>query len=229
MTGAVESFTVRIDEAVLADLRERLDRARMPAAFVLDGTEDADRLAEVVRLIERWRSAFDWRAVEERLNAMPQFRAAVGDMTLHFVHAQGGGPDPLPLLLANGWPSSFVEYLGVIGPLTDPGSHGGDPADAFSVVIPSMPGFGFSGRCLDRPLAWEQVPDAFAKLMTGVLGYERFVVHGDDFGGSMANALAGRTGGDVIAVQTANWLEPRDANNDEEAAFVRDDERWNRD
>ncbi|HXJ62640.1 MAG TPA: epoxide hydrolase [Actinomycetota bacterium] len=228
MTGSVEAFEVRIDDAVLEDLSERLDGARMPEAFVLDGTEDAERLAEVVRLIEQWRK-FDWRTVEERVNTVPQIRATVGNLTLHAVHVPGVGPDPLPLLLMNGWPSSFVEYLGVIGPLTDPAAHGGDPADAFSVVIPSMPGFGFSDRFLDRALRWDQVPDSFAELMTGVLGYQRFVVHGDDFGGSIANALAGRTEGDVVAVQTASWLEPRDPRNDAETAFVRDDERWNRD
>ena len=110
----------------------------------------AETVARIEELIAYWRTGFDWRAVERRLNALPQYRAVVDGVGLHFLHRPGAGPSPLPLLLANGWPSSFVEYLPVIDRLADPGAYGGDPRDAFSVVAPALPGYGFSDPCDDR-------------------------------------------------------------------------------
>jgi pimeloyl-ACP methyl ester carboxylesterase len=127
---------------------------------------------------------------------------------IHFIHIPGSGPDPLPLLLTNGWPSSFAEYLGVLGPLTDPAAHGGDPADSFSVVVPALPGYGFSDRCLDRPLTRVSIAALFNQLMTGHLGYRQYVAHGDDIGGGVVNRLGMRHAETARAIQTANWISP---------------------
>jgi hypothetical protein len=184
----IEPFHITVADEVLEDLAARLERTRPPSPPVLDGGESPETVKRIEELIAYWRSGYDWRAREARLNAVPHFRAAVGDARVHFVHVQGSGPDPLPLLLANGWPSSFVEYLGVLDRLADPAAYGGDPADAFSVVVPALPGYGFSapypGR-LDRAT----IAGLFDRLMVESLGYASYVAHGDDIGGGVVNRL----------------------------------------
>lgn len=151
LPDAVDPFRIRITDAVLDDLAARLGRLRLPSPPVPGGGEAAGSIRRIEELIAYWRDDYDWPAQERRLNAFPHYRATVDGVGIHFIHAPGTGPDPLPLVLSNGWPSSFTEYLGVLGPLADPAAHGGDPADSFSVVVPALPGYGFSDRCLERP------------------------------------------------------------------------------
>ena len=205
---AVDPFRISLGDAVLGDLAARLGRLRLPSPPVPGGGEAAETISRIEELLAYWRDGYDWPAQERRLNAFPHYRAAVDGVGIHFIHVPGSGPDPLPLVLSNGWPSSFTEYLGVLGPLADPAAHGGDPADSFSVVVPALPGYGFSDRCLDRPLSRVSIAALFNQLMTGHLGYRRYVAHGDDIGGGVVNRLGLRHADTVLAIQTANWITP---------------------
>ena len=169
-------FRISVPESTLADLRDRLARTRWP-----DQPEDAGwslgtDLAFMKRLTEHWRDGYDWRAQEAALNAHPQFTAVVDGTELHFVHVRGKGPNPTPLLLIHAFPDSFYRFHKVISLLTDPGAHGGDPSLSFDVVIPSLPGFGFSAK---TPMANDQTADKLARLMEG-LGYQRYLAGGGD-------------------------------------------------
>jgi pimeloyl-ACP methyl ester carboxylesterase len=185
----VERFVVDVPQSTLDDLGERLARTRWPPALDGGGWEDGTSLAFLRELVGWWQTGFDWRAQEAAINRFAQFRATVGGVRLHFVHVRGQGPAPLPLVLTHGWPSTFYELLPLVPLLTDPASHGGDPADAFDVVIPSLPGYGFSDPLQGRGSA-NRVPALWAQLMSEVLGYERFGAHGGDIGAMVANRLA---------------------------------------
>lgn len=222
-------FHIDVSDAVLEDLSSRLARARLSTPPVLEGGEDPDAARAIPQLFERWRTAYDWRDHERRLNRLPQFRTEVLGGAMHFVHLPGTGPRPLPLLLTNGWPSSFLEYLDVLGPLTDPAAHGGKAEDAFSVVLPALPGYGFSDRSLGHPLDRSAIAPRFQTLMTDVLGYRRFAVHGDDIGGGVANRLGMLDGSSVLAIQSANWVTPffDDASlTGEERTYVEGQRSW---
>jgi pimeloyl-ACP methyl ester carboxylesterase len=186
---SVEPFRIAVPQATLDDLAERLARTRWPAELDGAGWEDGTSPAFLRKLVGWWQTGFDWRAQEATLNRFPQFRATVDGIGLHFVHVRGKGPAPLPLVLTHGWPSTFYELLPLVPLLTDPASHGGDPADAFDVVIPSLPGYGFSDPLSGRGSA-NRVPALWAQLMTDVLGYGRFGAHGGDIGAMVANRLA---------------------------------------
>jgi pimeloyl-ACP methyl ester carboxylesterase len=221
----VEPFHIAVPDEVLDDLAARLARSRTPPRF--DGPESGttERIAE---LIGHWRTGYDWRAHERRLNAVPQHRAVVDGVGIHFIHVRGAGPDPMPLLLTNGWPSSFVEYLGVLDLLTDPAAHGGDPADAFTVVVPALPGYGLSDRCLGRALDREAIAALFDRLMVEHLGYGSYVAHGDDIGGGVVNRLGIHHPGTVRAIQTTNWLNLGEAGIPEEEPYHAAERRWER-
>src|SRR5262245_875638 len=148
----ISPFRIAVPDADLDDLAVRLDRARLPSSRLTEGGESPATLGRIEELIARWRIGYDWRAQERRLNALPHYRATVDGVGIHFIHRPGTGPSPMPLLLVNGWPSSFVEYLSVVDRLADPAAYGGDPLDAFSVVVPALPGYGFSDRAADRPI-----------------------------------------------------------------------------
>ncbi|MFF5264727.1 epoxide hydrolase family protein [Actinomadura viridis] len=194
MTGRLTPFRVEIPEADLADLRARLRRTRWPEAETVGDWSQGVPLAYLRELCDHWAGEYDWRRTEARVNALPQFRTEIDGLGVHLAHVRSPHPGAFPLLLANGWPGSIVEYLKVIGPLTDPPAHGGDAADAFDVVIPAMPGYGFSDKP-SRP-GWnvERVARAWAVLMER-LGYDRYGVHGSDWGTSVATAMAQRDGG----------------------------------
>ncbi|WP_067475721.1 epoxide hydrolase family protein [Nocardia amamiensis] len=190
-TTQVRPFRIDIPQSELDDLRQRLTSARLP--HVVPGTEGDWGRGITPRylgeLAEYWRDEFDWRAQEARLNAYDQFTTEIDGQTIHFFHVRSPEPQAIPLLITHGYPGSVVEFLELIGPLTDPRSHGGDPADAFHVVIPSLPGFGFS-----TPLAstgWElaRTTEAFAELMSR-LAYEKFVAQGGDVGAGVTGRLA---------------------------------------
>jgi pimeloyl-ACP methyl ester carboxylesterase len=182
----VRPFRVAVPEDVLDDLRARLKRTRWPAE--LPASAGQTSVALVRDLADYWREGFSWRAAEERFNAFPQFTAAVGDTILHFLHVRGTGPSPLPLVLTHGWPGSVAEFLDVIPALTHPASAGGDPADAFDVVVPSLPGFGFSSTSAAGGMNLWRIGDLWAGLMAA-LGYRRFGAHGGDFGAGVSTVL----------------------------------------
>ena len=193
----IEPFRIAVSDATLADLRERLARTRFPDEIADSGWTYGTNLAYLRDLVAYWRERYDWRAEERRLNAFPQFRARVGDLGIHFIHQRGVGPKPFPLVITHGWPGSVAEFTKIIGPLTDPGRHGGDPADAFDVVAPSMPGYGFSDAARTPGMDPERIAGVWVELMRG-LGYARFGAQGGDWG-SMVSTYLGARHADVVA------------------------------
>jgi pimeloyl-ACP methyl ester carboxylesterase len=183
---SIETFRIDIPQADLDDLSTRLAATRWPGEVTGAGTAYGMPLDVVQRLAERWQTGYDWRAHETQLNEFPQFTTVIDGQSIHFLHIRSPQPGALPLLLLHGWPGSVVEFLGLIGPLTDPGTHGGDPAQAFDVVVPSLPGYGFSGPTTEPGWDSARMARAFATLMTR-LGYERWGMSGGDIG-----ALVGR-------------------------------------
>jgi pimeloyl-ACP methyl ester carboxylesterase len=182
-------FTIRIPDAVLADLKSRLERVRWPDEVPQSGWRYGTDLASLKSLVAYWCDKYDWRAQEAALNRWRQFTVGVEDIDLHFIHEPGVGPAPLPLLLCHGWPGSIVEFQRLIPMLTDPGRFGDDPADAFTVVAPSLPGYTFSFRPNQRRLGVTAIADVFARLMTEVLGYRRFAAQGGDWGAFIVSRL----------------------------------------
>ena len=182
-------FAVAVPDAVLADLRERLARVRWPDEVPGSGWSYGTDLQTMKDLVAYWRDGFDWRAREADLNAWPQFVVPLDGIDVHFIHAKGVGPNPMPLLLSHGWPGSIVEFQKILPRLTDPARFGGDARDAFTVVAPSLPGYGFSFRANQRRVDLKVVADMFARLMTGVLGYARFGAQGGDWGAFVTTCL----------------------------------------
>jgi len=182
----IAPFSIDVPDAVVEDLHRRLDATLWPQSIKGTGWDygtDVDFLRD---LCAYWRYQYDWRAQERALNAWPQYLVGVDDpqgddLDIHCIHVPGQGPDPLPLVLTHGWPSSFFEMHKVIGPLSDPAAHGGDPIDAFHVVVPSLPGYGFSSQPHKRGMNAGQVAGLWVKLMAR-LGYDRFGAHGGDWG-----------------------------------------------
>jgi pimeloyl-ACP methyl ester carboxylesterase len=183
----VQPFSIEIPEATLRDLRERLARTRWPDEVRDSGWDYGTNLAFLKNLVDYWRDGFDWRAQERRLNELSHFRTDIDGLGIHFIHVRGNGPSPFALVLTHGWPSSFFELTKLVPLLADPAAHGGDPTDAFDVVVPSMPGFGFSSRPSERFVS-ARVADLWAQLMRR-LGYERFGAHGGDIGGGVSARL----------------------------------------
>jgi pimeloyl-ACP methyl ester carboxylesterase len=201
----IRPFRIDIPQSDLDDLQARLDRTRWAVALPTDGAPPMDMPSEAQRpagwqygvpteylrgLVEYWRDGYDWRAWEARLNAYPQFTTTIDGQNVHFLHVTSPEPDALPLILTHGWPGSIVEYLNLIGPLTDPRSHGGDPTAAFHVVIPSIPGYGFSGPTTESGWNNSRIATAWVELMKR-LGYPRYGAVGND-AGSMISPEVGR-------------------------------------
>jgi epoxide hydrolase len=178
-------FRLEVPEAALVDLRERLARTRWPEAETVDDWSQGVPLAYLRELCGYWSDGYDWRAVEARLNTLPQFRTELDGLAVHVVHVRSPHPAARPLVLTNGWPGSIVEYLDVIGPLTDPP----DPADAFHVVCPTLPGFGFSDKPTRSGWGVDRIARAWVELM-GRLGYDRFGAQGSDWGTSVSTSMA---------------------------------------
>ncbi|MGW4521574.1 epoxide hydrolase family protein [Amycolatopsis sp. NPDC004378] len=191
MTSEITPFRIDVPQADLDDLRARLANTRWPDQPADAGWRLGAPVDYVRELAEYWRTGFDWRAQEARLNAFPQFTTSIDGTTVHFLHVVSPEPDAKPVLLTHGWPGSVVEFLDVIGPLTDPRAYGGDPADALTVVVPSIPGYGFSGPTPETAWGPDRIARAFAELMTR-LGYERFGAHGGDWGAIISRELAVR-------------------------------------
>jgi microsomal epoxide hydrolase len=189
MSAQPEDFALRVPESAIADLRERLARTRFPDQAPGEPWAYGTNVDYLRGLVEYWRTAFDWRAQEARLNAFPQFKVPLHDIDVHFLHVPGKGPNPSPLLLMHGWPGSVLEFLDLIPRLTDPARFGGDPADAFTVVAPSLPGYGLSFRPGQKRFGIEEIADCVADLMTETLGYRRFAAQGGDWGGITASRM----------------------------------------
>jgi len=198
----IKPFKVQVPQAVLDDLQERLARTRWPDEVEGAQWDYGANLAYMKELLEYWRTSFDWRAQERAINAFAHFRAEIDGWGIHFIHERGKGPHPMPLIITHGWPSSFFEMLKIIPLLTDPASHGGDPADAFDVIVPSLPGFGFSDRRTRRgPL---RAHEAWAKLMTDGLGYRRFAAQGGDIGAGVTSSLGRFYSEQVIGIHISS-------------------------
>jgi pimeloyl-ACP methyl ester carboxylesterase len=184
----IRPFRIEVPQADLDDLRDRLARTRWPDELPGAGWAYGIPLAYTRELAEHWRTSYDWRRHEARLNEFPQFTTTIDGANVHFLHVRSPEPDALPLIVTHGWPGSVVEYVDLVGPLSDPRAHGGDPADAFHVVLPSIPGFGFSGPTREAGWSVRRVGMAFAQLMRR-LGYGRYGAHGGDWGARVSRDL----------------------------------------
>jgi pimeloyl-ACP methyl ester carboxylesterase len=178
---AIRPFHVDIPEEELADLRQRIEATRLPSKELVDDRSQGVQLATIQELASYWATEYDWRTCEARLNALPQFITEIDGVDIHFIHVRSKHEDALPLIMTHGWPGSVIELLDTIGPLTDPAAHGGTPEDAFHLVLPSLPGYGFSSEPTE--LGWNagRVAQAWAELMRR-LGYTRYVAQGGDVG-----------------------------------------------
>ncbi|MBU6252749.1 MAG: alpha/beta hydrolase [Alphaproteobacteria bacterium] len=191
MSDAIHPFTINIPEADLEDLRQRIDRARWPEAELVEDWSQGAKLANVRALVDHWRHHYDWRACEARLNALGQFKTEIDGLNIHFLHIRSKEANALPLIITHGWPGSVLEFMKVIGPLTDPVAHGGKAEDAFHLVLPSLPGFGFSDK--PKSIGWgvEKIAQSWAVLMAR-LGYDRWVAQGGDWGSAVTSAIGGQ-------------------------------------
>src|SRR6266571_5156263 len=184
-----EPFMVAVPEDTLVDLRERLARTRWPDEIGNDNWQYGTQLAYLKELVTYWRTAYDWRQHERAMNTFHHYRVTIAGQPLHFIHEPRHGPKPMPLILTHGWPWTFWDFHKVIRPLADPAAHGGDAADAFDVVVPSLPGYGFSTPLTTTGINYWRTADLWATLMRDVLGYKKFAAQGGDWGALVSAQL----------------------------------------
>lgn len=209
MEMEIRPFTIDVPHAILDDLRARLAHTRWPDEVSGTGWEYGTNRAYMAELLDYWRMSFDWRRHERAINAFAHFRATVDGIGIHFIHERGRGPAPLPLIITHGWPGSFIEMLKIIPLLADPEAHGGDPADAFDVVAPSLPGYGFSDRLPQRDTRPSQAIAAlWARLMSDGLGYRRFGAHGGDIGSGVTTRLGLRFPDQLVGIHVTAVTPP---------------------
>lgn len=224
-------FRLHVDDEVLFDLHDRLGRTRWPDEIAGSGWRYGTNLDFMRRLVAHWQNKYEWRRAEEELNSFEQFTVAVGGIDLHFIHQPGIGPSPVPLLLVNGWPCSVWEFHELIPRLTDPARFGGDPADAFTVIAPSLPGYTLSYKAGQPRFDVVAMADLFATLMIDVLGYERFCAQGGDWGSYVVALLAARHAEALHGIHL-NLMPIRQdlpfpsEPNDEERRYRRDLDHW---
>jgi microsomal epoxide hydrolase len=199
MAQDILPFRIDVPDADLDDLQDRLSRTRWPTELPGEGWARGVPVAYLRELASHWRNEFDWRAAEARLNAVPQFTTVIEGQRIHALHARSSEPDALPLIVTHGWPGSSADFIEVVGPLSDPRRHGGDPADAFHVVAPSIPGFGFSGPIREPGWDVRRIAEAWAVLMDR-LGYDRYGVQGGDWGSPISRELATQAPERVVGV-----------------------------
>ena len=185
----IRPFQVHVPEAALVDLRRRIAETRWPDKETVADQSQGAQLAKLQALVRYWGSGYDWRKAEAKLNALPQFTTNIDGVDIHFIHVRSRNKNALPLIVTHGWPGSVIEQLKIIGPLTDPTAHGGSVEDAFDVVIPSLPGYGFSGRPTATGWDPDRIARAWAELMQR-LGYTRYVAQGGDWGTPISSAMA---------------------------------------
>ncbi|MCD5404266.1 MAG: epoxide hydrolase [Dehalococcoidia bacterium] len=205
---AVQPYKIEIPDSVLDDLKSRLERTRWPDELPGTGWDYGSNLDYVKELVEYWRTKFDWHAQEKLINSFSHFKSKVDGLNIHFIHEKGKGPNPMPLVITHGWPGTFFEMYKVIPMLSDPASHGGNPADAFDVVAPSMPGYGFSDATDKRGLSVLSIGDLWAKLMSENLGYQKFAAQGGDWGARVTAKLGLSHGDKVIGIHTTSTSSP---------------------
>ena len=177
-----ESFTIAVPDETLSDLRERLVKTRWSEDFANDQWQYGTNSAYLKELVDYWLHQYDWRIHEREMNRFAHYKTTIENIPIHFIHEPGKGPNPMPLILNHGWPWTFWDLRKVIRPLADPASFGGDPKDAFDVVVPSLPGYGFSTPLTTPGMNYWRTADLWVKLMQDVLGYEKFATQGGDFG-----------------------------------------------
>jgi microsomal epoxide hydrolase len=218
----MQPFRIEIPDAALDELRSRLAATRWPDEIPGVGWSRGVPLDYLRELAEHWRTGYDWRAAEARLNAFPQFRTEIDGSVVHFLHVRSPEPDALPLVLTHGWPGAVEEFTEILGPLTDPRAHGGDPADAFHVVVPSIPGYGFSQPLVDTGWDVPRIANAWAELMAR-LGYERYAAQGGDAGSPISLALAALHPDRVVGVHVNMLMTFPSGDPDEIAALEEGD------
>ena len=198
---SIRPFRINIPQAELSDLKRRLASTRWPDAEIVNDRSQGVQLATMRALVGYWQSGYDWRKVEARLNALPQFVTTIDGVDIHFIHVRSKHANALPLIITHGWPGSIIEELKIIGPLTDPTAHGGKPEDAFDVVIPSLPGYGFSGK--PTTIGWGPIHIARAwTVLMKRLGYTRFVAQGGDWGNAVTEQMALQAPPELIGIHT---------------------------
>jgi len=195
-----EPFTVTIPEETITDLRERLSRTRWPGDLANPNWEYGTNLAHLKELVSYWLHDYDWRRQEQAMNAFSHYRTTIDDLPIHFLHQPGKGPKPMPLILTHGWPWTFWDFHKVIRPLAEPAAFGADPADAFDVVVPSLPGHGFSMPLTTPGVNYWNTADLWVKLMQNVLGYQRFAAHGGDWGALLTAQLGHKYADRMIGI-----------------------------
>ena len=194
------SFKINVPQFIIDDLHRRLDATRWPDAILGTGWEYGADVAYIRELCAYWRNEYDWRLWEGRLNAYPQFLSQIDDVDIHYWHVKSPVANAYPLLLVHGWPGSIFEFYELLGPLTNPEAHGGEPADAFDVVVPSLPGFGFGGKPVERGWGPARMGRAFDRLIVDDPGYRRYGVQGGDWGGLIAARMGAENAGRVEAI-----------------------------
>lgn len=227
MNTTITRFRIDIPQSQLDDLHRRLAATRWPAELAENGWRRGVPVSYLKKLAEHWRTGYHWRTHEAEMNTIPQYTTEIDGQNIHFLHVRSSNPDATPLVLTHGWPGSIVEFLDVIGPLTEPVQHGGDAADSFHVVIPSLPGFGFSGPTRENGWNSARVARAWAELMKR-LGYEKYGAQGGDLGAFVAPELGRMAGDRVIGVHvnaaTIGFI-PYGTLSDEDKASLTDVER----
>jgi pimeloyl-ACP methyl ester carboxylesterase len=188
-SGSFRPFRIDIPEEQLVELRRRIAATRFPDQETVDDGSQGPQLAQFQNVIRYWGTEYDWRKIEARLNALPMFTTEIDGIDIHFIHVRSKHDNALPLIVTHGWPGSIIEQLKIIDPLTNPTEHGGTPSDAFHVVIPSMPGYGFSGKPKNKGWNPDRIARAWAELMQR-LGYTRYVAQGGDWGSPVSSAMA---------------------------------------
>jgi pimeloyl-ACP methyl ester carboxylesterase len=195
-----EPFTISIPDAVLDDLRERLARTRFPRDFANDNWAYGTNVSYLKELIDYWHNRYDWRRHEREMNSLANYKTEIDGIPIHFIHQPGKGPQPMPLILSHGWPWTFWDFHKVVRPLSDPAAHGGDPADAFDVVVPSLPGYGFSTPLMKTGINYWRTADLWVTLMQEVLGYNKFAAQGGDWGALITAQLGHKYAERMIGV-----------------------------
>jgi pimeloyl-ACP methyl ester carboxylesterase len=209
LTENIEEFRIEVPEAALEDLRARLRATRWPEPEPVEDWSQGVPLAYLQQLCAYWATDYDWRATEARLNSLPQFRTTIDGLAIQFIHVRSPVAEAVPLVMTHGWPGSIVEFLKVIGPLSDPVAHGAEPSDAFHVVCPALPGYGFSDKPSETGWGIEKIARAWVELMDR-LGYEQFAAQGSDWGTSISTSIGKQHADRVIGLHLVPPLAPPD-------------------
>ncbi|HTE84602.1 MAG TPA: epoxide hydrolase, partial [Dehalococcoidia bacterium] len=196
---SIRPFKIQVPQAALDDLRRRIAATRWPDKETVADQSQGVQLAKLQQVVRYWGTGYDWRKVEAKLNALPQFMTTIDGIDIHFIHVRSRHKNALPVIITHGWPGSVIEQLKVIGPLTDPTAHGGSAEDAFDVVIPSVPGYGFSGKPTGTGWDPEHIARAWAELMKR-LGYTRYVAQGGDWGTPISSAMARQAAAGLLGI-----------------------------